>query len=186
MNDPDPGQSTPSAAAADAPAATHALISVILHADITGQPECATLPARMRTAARAALDVAQIGRVEMTLVITDDSQIRTLNRQFRGIDKPTNVLSFPEPEDTPHPAEDEPPFAGDVVVSLDALVREAAQQEKSVAAHAAHLVVHGVLHLFRYDHDNDENATRMEELEVKALSRLGFPDPYAEPQLMES
>jgi probable rRNA maturation factor len=186
MNDPDPGQSTTSAAAADAPAATDPLVSVILHADVPGQRECATLPADMRTAARAALEVAEIGRAEMTLVITDDSQIRTLNRQFRGIDRPTNVLSFPEPEHTPHPAGGETPFAGDVVVSLDTLVREAAQQQKSLAAHAAHLVVHGVLHLFGYDHDTDEKAARMEALEVKALSRLGFLDPYAEPQLMES
>ncbi len=186
MNDPDPGQSTTSAAAAHAPGATGACISVILHAEGTGKSEMSTLISDVRDAARAALGVAGVARAEMTLVITDDARMRALNRQFRGIDKPTNVLSFPEPEESPHPEQNAAPSLGDVVVSLDTLVREAAEQGKSFSAHAAHLVVHGVLHLLGYDHASDGDAARMEALEVRTLARLGFPDPYANPQLVET
>jgi probable rRNA maturation factor len=75
---------------------------------------------------------------------------------------------------------------GDVVVSLDTLAREAAEQGKSFQAHAAHLAVHGVLHLLGYTHDNDEDAAQMEALEVKALASFGVPDPYTQTQLVES
>lgn len=186
MRDPDPGHSTTSAEAVDTPGATETFISVILHADITGKPERGTLIADMRKAARAALDVARVPRAQISLVITGDEEMRALNRRFRGIDKPTNVLSFPEPADTPHPDQDEAPFLGEVVVSLDTLLHEAAQQGKRFPAHATHLVVHGVLHLLGYTHDAEEDAARMEALEAAALARLGIPDPYAETQLMES
>jgi len=186
MNDPDPGQSATSAAAADAPGATDASVAVIIHADIARKPEMSALISGMRTAARAALAVAQVARAEMTLVIADDAEMRALNHRFSGIDKPTNVLSFPEPADSPYPGQHEATFVGDVIVSLDTLAREASEQRKSFSAHAAHLVVHGVLHLLGHTHDTDEDAARMEAIEVMVLARLGFSDPYTETQLVES
>jgi probable rRNA maturation factor len=112
---------------------------------------------------------------EVSIVLTDDASIAKLNRQWRGIDKPTNVLSFPAAKpDVQGP----PPLLGDVIVAYETLAREAAEQAIPILHHLAHLVVHGYLHLLGYDHQTDSEAGAMEGLERDILSRLRIADPY--------
>lgn len=115
--------------------------------------------------------------VELSLVFTDDAAIRTINAEWRGLDKPTNVLSFPaypiEPGDEPGP------MLGDIVIARETVVREAADLGKSMDDHLTHLLVHGFLHLFGYDHLDEDEAEEMEGLETRILATLGLSDPYA-------
>lgn len=113
---------------------------------------------------------------ELSLVFTDDASIRTLNRDWRGKDKATNVLSFPAFEIAPGDAL--PPMLGDVILAFETVSREAALEEKPFEHHLSHLLVHGLLHLLGYDHENDADADEMEGLERKILERLSVPDPY--------
>lgn len=119
--------------------------------------------------------------VEVSIVFTDDARIRELNRHFRERDEPTNVLSFAGLDS----AEDlsGPPLRllGDVVLARETTIKEAADQGKEVERHAAHLVVHGLLHLLGYDHVEETEAREMEGLEVTILASLGLPDPYDRP-----
>ena len=126
-------------------------------------------------AVAAALSVAPDAPADATvsLLFSDDARVRELNRRWRGQDKPTNVLSFPAP---PQPG---PRQLGDVVLALETVRREAEAEGKPLADHAAHLIVHGVLHLLGRDHESDEEAEAMEALEAKALARIGVKDPYA-------
>jgi len=115
---------------------------------------------------------------EIGVAVVGPAESRRLNAQFRGKDKPTNVLSFPVAE-LPAPGEsDEPRPLGDLVICPQVLRSEAREQKKSLRAHWAHLVVHGSLHLIGYDHVHDSDATRMERREIAVLRRLGFPNPY--------
>lgn len=107
------------------------------------------------------------GEITLRIVATAESQ--TLNRDWRGKDRPTNVLSFPMQE---------PDYLGDIVICAEVVAREAAEQGKPSRAHWAHMVVHGVLHLLGHDHIVDAEAERMETLERKLLATLGFADPY--------
>ena len=111
---------------------------------------------------------------EIGVRVVGPAESRRLNAQFRGKDKPTNVLSFPA-ADMPGP-EDRP--LGDLVICPQVLRAEAREQHKTLRAHWAHLVVHGTLHLIGYDHEKDADATRMERREVLVLRRLGFANPY--------
>jgi probable rRNA maturation factor len=123
------------------------------------------------------------GRFEAVLKLSDDAEVRALNRQFRGQDKPTNVLSFPSGDDWPA-GEDEDDGAalplGDIIIALETVEREAAALDKPLRHHLAHLVVHGILHLFGFDHLEDEEAEEMEQLERQVLAQLGIPSPYEE------
>ena len=114
---------------------------------------------------------------ELSLVFTDDAAIRTINAEWRGQDKPTNVLSFPAfplvPGGMPGP------MLGDIIIARETVEREAVDLEKGIDDHLAHLMVHGFLHLFGYDHMNDAEAEVMEGLETRILARLGLSDPYA-------
>jgi len=125
-------------------------------------------------AARAAL--AEAGgtpdSAELSIVLADDALVHALNRQWRGQDKPTNVLSFPAP---PNPER----HLGDVALAFGVCAREAGEQGKPLGHHLQHLVVHGVLHLLGYDHMRDDDAEAMEGLERAVLAGLGVPDPYA-------
>ena len=114
---------------------------------------------------------------ELTIRIVDEPESQSLNRDYRGKDKPTNVLSFPFEA----PAMVEMDLLGDLVICAPVVEQEARDQGKSLQAHWAHMVVHGVLHLLGYDHQNDDEAEQMERLEVEILASLGFPDPYADP-----
>lgn len=114
---------------------------------------------------------------ELSLVFTDDAAIKELNNDWRDKDKPTNVLSFPAFPIKPGQAPG--PMLGDIVIALETVVREAEDEEKSFDHHLTHLIVHGVLHLLGYDHETDDEAEAMEQLERKILARLAIPDPYA-------
>jgi probable rRNA maturation factor len=107
---------------------------------------------------------------EVSVLLTDDAGIRPLNARWRGHDRATNVLSFPQSSG---------PLLGDIVLGYETVAREAAVANRPLEYHIAHLVVHGCLHLLGYDHEDDAEAERMEELERAALSMIGVPDPYA-------
>lgn len=111
---------------------------------------------------------------EITIRIVSADESRALNSQYRRIDKPTNVLSFP----SDLPPELQIPLLGDLVVCASVVAREALEQQKSLSAHWAHMVVHGTLHLLGYDHEVDTEAEIMEALETRILTDLGFPAPY--------
>jgi probable rRNA maturation factor len=134
-------------------------------------------PGKIRTLLRRAIGQAAATMstrgVEIAIVLTDDSAIRLLNRQWRGIDAATNVLSFPMENRGEHR-----PFIGDIVLARQTIAREASSERKPFAHHLAHLAVHGFLHLLGYDHQNHKDATVMERLERRILRRLAIPDPY--------
>ena len=116
----------------------------------------------------------QSDEVEMTVRIVDEAESHALNLNYRGKDRPTNVLSFP----FECPDEVELPLLGDLVICRQVVEREAQEQEKSVMAHWAHMVVHGSLHLLGYDHIEDDEAEEMESLETQIMIGFGFADPY--------
>jgi probable rRNA maturation factor len=132
-------------------------------------------------ATAAELVAADVGDSELAVMLTDDAGIRTLNNNWRGIDKPTNVLSFPalQPSGRRGPAEP-PRMLGDLAIAYETTRREADEEQKPFDHHLSHLAIHGFLHLIGYDHEKDEPAETMEELEREILSQLGIPDPYAE------
>lgn len=114
---------------------------------------------------------------EVSVVLTDDARIRKLNRDWRKVDKPTNVLSFPALA-RPGPGGAPAGLIGDIVIAYETTAREAAAEGKTFAHHLAHLAVHGFLHLLGYDHETDSEAEEMERLETRILARLDVPDPY--------
>lgn len=111
--------------------------------------------------------------------ITDEDESRQLNNEYRGKDSPTNVLSFPFEAPEGVPAEELGNHLGDLVICAPVVEREAVEQKKTPAAHWAHMVVHGVLHLRGFDHENQADAEEMEGREREVLDGLGFADPYA-------
>lgn len=124
-------------------------------------------------AVEAALKAADFAEAaDVSLLLTDDAEVRELNRDHRGKDAPTNVLSFPAPEAFR-------PHLGDIALAYETCAREAAEQGKPLSAHLTHLVAHGTLHLLGWDHQADDEAEAMEALERTILAGLGFPDPYA-------
>lgn len=138
--------------------------------DVQFATEVAILPTtnQFKRWARAALRVD----TEVTLRIVDEAEGRQLNREYRGKDYATNVLTFPLAE--------EPHLMGDIVLCAPVVIREANEQHKSTEAHYAHLVVHGILHLHGYDHETEPEAELMEMLETEIVTKLGYPDPYKE------
>ena len=115
---------------------------------------------------------------ELSLLVTDDAEMREINRDWRGQDKPTNVLSFPGGDVAP--GEPAGPMLGDVVLAWQTVSTEAALERKRLEDHVTHLIIHGILHLFGYDHLDEDEADRMEDAERRALATLGIADPYAE------
>ena len=121
--------------------------------------------------------------VEISVRLTDDAEVQTLNAQYRHKDKPTNVLSFPMVQadllDTiAQNSDDGEVLLGDIVLAYETCAREAAEKAITVDTHATHLIVHGTLHLLGYDHLDDDEAGAMEAIEIAALSALGIADPY--------
>ncbi|AMG31255.1 rRNA maturation RNase YbeY [Grimontia hollisae] len=114
-------------------------------------------------------------QAEVTIRLVDEEESQSLNRDYRGKDKPTNVLSFPF--DAPPGIELD--LLGDLVICRQVVEKEAEEQNKDLFAHWAHMVVHGSLHLLGYDHINDEEAEEMESLEISIMNALGFDNPYA-------
>ncbi len=140
-----------------------------------------------RTATRAAHNIAPElanPRLSVSIVFADDAEIRTLNREWRAKDKPTNVLSFPMLERAELLAlrPDGPPeLLGDIALAYETCAREAEGKGISLADHAAHLIIHGLLHLAGHDHETSQaDATAMEALEIKALALMGLADPYGD------
>lgn len=126
----------------------------------------------------ASVSGIELGDAEICVLFTDNDEIRRLNAEFRGKDKPTNVLSFPS-GDGPQP-DGAPVMLGDIVLAREVVFDEAKAQGKPLANHVLHLIVHGMLHLVGFDHEQDDEAEVMEALEIEALARLGLPNPYAE------
>jgi probable rRNA maturation factor len=131
--------------------------------------------------AAASMVEADTADAELAVMLTDDAGIRTLNLNWRGIDKPTNVLSFPalQPPDGVEP-DDAPRMLGDIAIAYQTTRREADEEQKPFSHHLSHLAVHGFLHLVGYDHETDAEAEVMESLERDILKELGIPDPYAD------
>jgi probable rRNA maturation factor len=158
-------------------------IAVILESEewLQALPDCAEHTAEV---ARHALAGACPGiGGEMSILLGDDAALRALNRDWRGIDEPTNVLSFPALEvvagDLPEPEfPDQPLRLGDIALAWETCHRESAEQGKSLAAHLDHLVIHGVLHLLGHDHVAESDAVVMESLEIRLLAELGIANPY--------
>jgi probable rRNA maturation factor len=125
-------------------------------------------------AAMLALQTNARSTGELAVVLTDDASIRELNRCWRGIDRPTNVLSFEAPRHGSGPHA----LLGDVVIAFETAAREAIAEGKPLTHHVAHLAVHGFLHLMGHDHESEDEALSMERLEREILARLDIPDPY--------
>ena len=128
--------------------------------------------ALVRRAAEATLASEGAEGEGVALLLTSDLAVQALNAQFRGQDKPTNVLAFPAPTNPER-------FLGDVALAYETCAREAAEQGKPLGHHLQHLAAHGVLHLLGYDHVTDAEAQEMEGLERAILAGLGIADPYA-------
>ena len=129
---------------------------------------------------------AGFGEAELAVMLTDDAGIRTLNSNWRGIDKPTNVLSFPALQPTGSGGPDEAPrMLGDIAIAYETTRKEADDEQKPFDHHLSHLAIHGFLHLMGYDHETDDDAEAMEILEQEILAQLGIPDPYADRDRMD-
>lgn len=120
----------------------------------------------------------------VSVLLTDDAAVRILNREWRGKDNPTNVLSFPsdDPLDGPLAPDMPPPQIGDIALAYETVCREAAEQGKQVTHHITHLVVHGTLHLLGYDHEDEDEAEDMEATEAAILAGFGIANPYIHPE----
>ncbi|MDE2377898.1 rRNA maturation RNase YbeY [Bradyrhizobium sp.] len=157
------------------------MTEVLVTADCwRNEPNAETVIQRAIAAAAGTVD-DDVADAELAVMLTDDSGIRTLNANWRGIDKPTNVLSFPalQSEGDRGP-DDAPRMLGDIAIAYETMRREANDEQKPFDHHLSHLAVHGFLHLIGYDHDKDDDAEEMEALEQDILARLGIPDPYAD------
>jgi len=143
-------------------------------------------PVILRAIAMAAeIADADHGEAELAVMLTDDVGIRTLNSNWRGIDKPTNVLSFPALQAPAGAPSDAPRMLGDIAIAFETTRKEADDEQKPFDHHLSHLAVHGFLHLIGYDHENDDDAEAMEGLETEILAQLGIPDPYAARERMD-
>lgn len=139
-------------------------------ADPAWEQHLSDIAATCQRATNAGASVANLSG-EVSLLLTNDEEIQALNRDWRGKDKPTDVLSFPaDPMDKP--------FLGDIAISLGITMADAAARALTLPQHVSHLLIHGLLHLAGHDHKNDTEAAEMEALEVAALASLGWPDPY--------
>lgn len=151
-------------------------------------PDWATLA---REAAQAAINetphgdlIANPSLVEISVKLSDDAEVQSLNAAYRGKDKPTNVLSFPMVQidliDAIDIGDDGETLLGDIILAYETCVREAAEKGISLADHVTHLIAHGALHLVGYDHEEESEAIAMETMETRALASLGLADPYGD------
>lgn len=166
------------------------MLDVALLAGAGDWPETADWELLARRAADAAFAQtphaelrAKAVAVEISVKLTDDAEVQALNRDYRGKDAPTNVLSFPMVQrdllETLDLGDDGEELLGDIVLARETCAREAEEKGIALADHVAHLIVHGVLHLLGYDHMVEHEAEAMEALETRALAAMGLPDPYA-------
>ncbi len=173
MTEAENGMDTPDAVAPE--------LEVCVSREAGAWPDGAeALAERVAYATLAASYPPDDGPAELSVVLADDALVQQLNRDYRGKDKPTNVLSFALTEaEEPELEEGAPVLLGDVILAYETVQREAAEQNKNPDDHLTHLVVHGVLHLLGYDHETDDEAEEMEALETRLLATLGIADPYA-------
>jgi probable rRNA maturation factor len=154
-------------------ATSNAVAEAGLVVDFSTQQEEWVAFEAMLTRALERAAVMEDARGEVSVLLADDAALATLNRDWRGKDQPTNVLSFPAPEN-------EAGLLGDIALAFETIKREAAEQGKSFEAHAMHLIIHGFLHLLGYDHEEESEALAMETRERAILAALEIADPYAE------
>lgn len=133
-------------------------------------PDAEEIVRRAVAAAAAHPEVKPPADAELSVALADDAEVQKLNRDYRGKDKPTNVLSFPATHG---------PMLGDVIIAYETLVKEAAEEEIAAGDHLTHLTVHGLLHLLGHDHETEAEAVTMERLETEVLASLGVKDPHA-------
>ncbi len=165
--------------------ATDALLELNL-ADPRWQEALPDVEAICHRAAQAAVREGMDGwdgppaeRLEISMVLSSDAEVQVLNRNYRGLDKPTNVLSFAALDDDEAPLPDDGPvLLGDVIIAYETTAAEARMEEKSLENHLSHLVVHGILHLMGFDHEEDDEAEAMEAAECRVLAGLGIASPY--------
>jgi len=149
-------------------------VDIIVSAPLWPDEQALEALADKAVRASVAASGARLARnVELCISFSDDASIRELNAQWRKQDKPTNVLSFPTPG-----ALKTKPMLGDIVIAQETVAREALEQDKTFLDHTTHMIVHGVLHLLGYDHENDADAELMEALERRIAASLGLGDPY--------
>lgn len=154
------------------------ITDILVESDLWGEAEDWRADIDGTVAMAQAMADAEIAEdAELSLVLTDDAAIRVINREHRGFDKPTNVLSFPQEDPD---ADAYGPMLGDIVVAHETVLREAEDDGITFRAHFLHMIVHGFLHLVGYDHITDDEAGEMEGLETAILARLGIADPYAD------
>ncbi len=144
-------------------------------------PNAENLAAQAIDKARKVTKIKLHKDAEVSVLLVDDARIRSLNAQWRSIDKATNVLSFPASAPGKLASN---PLLGDIVMAFETMQREARDEGKSLANHFSHLVVHGFLHLIGYDHENEGDAETMEALEIKVLAGLKIANPYSETELV--
>jgi probable rRNA maturation factor len=137
----------------------------------------------IRTTLKTAIFPKEIeGRsLELSLVLANDEVIHVLNREYRGNDKPTNILTFASLDDKDSPLPEEGPVPlGDVMLSYQTIIKESIDEGRFFKDHAIHLAIHGVLHLLGYDHEDEDDANVMESLEIRILESMGVQNPYTE------
>ena len=139
-------------------------IDIAIQSDLW--PDCAPLADKAVSAVAKELENPRMG--ELSLVLSDDAKVHALNKTYRDKDKPTNVLSFPQAG----------AMLGDIILAYETVLKEAQDKEVSFEAHAAHLIIHGWLHLQGFDHKTDATADEMEAIEIAALATLGIDNPY--------
>jgi probable rRNA maturation factor len=160
--------------AARAVRATAPAVDIIIDSDLwTAEPKAEEI---VRHAIAQAAHVVRAPDAELAVALTDDAAIRALNNRWRGLDKATNVLSFPAPAAL---RGDAPVHLGDIAIAYETMAGEAKNEGKPFGNHLAHLAVHGFLHLLGYDHESEPEAEAMEQQERAILARLGIPDPYS-------
>jgi probable rRNA maturation factor len=140
-------------------------------------PDVEGLVGRAVSTAVAIGGLAHLPGAELSIVLADDAHIRSINAEWRGKDKPTNVLSFPA---APAGQIARSPLLGDIILAKETIAREATEAGQQFEDHLTHLVIHGLLHLFGYDHETEAEAAAMEALETRILATLGIADPYAD------
>ena len=159
-------------------------LDISLEADWPAPPNWETVAERAATALAQVVEELGNRRLSASVAFTSDAEVHALNREWRGKDKPTNVLSFPmlERENLLALAPEGPPeLLGDIALAFETCQREAADKGISLEHHTAHLLIHGLLHLAGYDHETSpEDAREMEQLEIKALAFLAIADPYGD------
>lgn len=159
-------------------------LEIAVEADWPAAPDWEALSERATAALANTVQELAKSRLSASLLLTSDTEVQALNREWRGKDKPTNVLSFPmlERAELLALAPGGPPvLLGDVALALETCQREVAEKGVSLEHHAAHLIIHGLLHLAGYDHETSlEDAAAMEALEIKALALMGIADPYGD------